>query len=98
MPSPPARTRSTSSRSTCPSGRKRCTRAARRGSAAAPEPRVDVLLLGGFAAAVDGEPVPANAWRLSKARDLVKLLALARGNRLHREQVIDALWGDRDLA
>src|SRR5262245_59487057 len=37
MPLPPARTRSTSSRSTCPSGRKRCTKAARNGSAAGPD-------------------------------------------------------------
>jgi DNA-binding SARP family transcriptional activator len=57
---------------------------------------VDVTLLGGFAAAVDGTPVPDNAWRLKKARELVKLLALARNHRLHREQAMDVLW--RDLA
>ena len=55
-------------------------------------------LLGGFAAAVDGEPVPERAWRLKKARELVKLLALAPGHRLHREQVMDVLWRDRDPA
>jgi DNA-binding SARP family transcriptional activator len=32
------------------------------------------------------------AWRLRKAKGLVKLLALAPGHRLHREQVMDALW------
>ena len=37
-PSPPARTRSTRSRRRCRSGRKRCTRAARSGSAKVPEP------------------------------------------------------------
>src|SRR3954468_16840837 len=57
---------------------------------------VSVTLLGGFAAAVDGTTVPDTAWRLKKARALVKLLALARGHRLHREQVMDVLW--RDLA
>jgi predicted ATPase len=57
---------------------------------------VSVTLLGGFAAAVDGTAVPDSAWRLKKARELVKLLALARGHRLHREQAMDVLW--RDLA
>ena len=57
---------------------------------------VRVTLLGGFGAAVDGVSVPETAWRLKKARELVKLLALAAGHRLHREQAMDALW--RDLA
>jgi predicted ATPase len=56
---------------------------------------VNVSLLGGFAASVDGEPVADTAWRLKKARELVKLLALADGHRLHREQAMDVLWRDR---
>jgi predicted ATPase len=56
---------------------------------------VRVTLLGGFAASVDGVPVPEQAWRLKKARELVKLLALAPGRRLHREQAMDVLWRDR---
>jgi predicted ATPase len=60
--------------------------------------RVTIRLLGGFAALVDGEPVPRAAWRLRKARELVKLLALAPDHRLHREQAMDVLWGDRDPA
>ena len=56
---------------------------------------VTVTLLNGFAAAVDGVPVPEAAWRLKKARELVKLLALAPGHRLHREQAMDVLWRDR---
>ena len=65
---------------------------------AAPEPAtgVCVTLLGGFTAEVDGERVPERAWRLKKARELVKLLALAPGHRLHREQVMDVLWRDRE--
>ena len=55
---------------------------------------VSVSLLGGFAAEVDGVAVPATAWRLKKARELVKLLALAPGHRLHREQAMDVLWRD----
>src|SRR4051794_37318428 len=53
---------------------------------------VKVTLLGGFRAAVDGAPVPDAAWRLKKARELVKMLALAPGHRLHREQAMDLLW------
>jgi predicted ATPase len=59
---------------------------------------VSVSLLGGFAATIDGASVPASAWRLKKARELVKLLALAPGHRLHREQAMDVLWRDRDPA
>jgi predicted ATPase len=56
---------------------------------------VSVTLLGGFAAAVDGAPVAESAWRLKKARELVKLLALAPGHQIHREQAMDLLWADR---
>jgi predicted ATPase len=55
---------------------------------------VTVGLLGGFTAAVDGVGVPTTAWRLKKARELVKLLALAPAHRLHREQAMDVLWPD----
>ena len=56
---------------------------------------VRILLLGGFAVQVRGQPVPEAAWGLRKARDLLKLLALAPGHRLHREQVMERLWPDR---
>src|SRR3954452_5264380 len=59
---------------------------------------VSLTLLGGFAASVDGAAVPDAAWRLKKARELVKLLALAHGHRLHREQAMDALWSELDPA
>jgi predicted ATPase len=59
---------------------------------------VRLTLLGGFAAAVGGAAVPETAWRLKKARELVKLLALAPGHRLHREQAMDVLWRDRGPA
>ena len=57
-----------------------------------------VVLLGGFAAETGGAAVPDAAWRLRKAKELVKLLALADGHRLHREQAMDKLWPDRDPA
>ena len=53
-----------------------------------------VKLLGGFSVSVGSRTVRQNAWRLRKAAALVKLLALAPRHRLHREQVVDALWPD----
>jgi DNA-binding SARP family transcriptional activator len=55
---------------------------------------IRVRLLGGFSVSVGDRTVWENAWRLRKAASLVKLLALAPGHRLHREQVIDLLWPD----
>ena len=54
-----------------------------------------MTLLGGFATEAGGAAVPDSAWRLRKAKELVKLLALAEGHRLHREQAMDTLWPDR---
>lgn len=53
-----------------------------------------VRVLGGFRVEVDGRPVADEAWRHRRGADLVKLLALAPGHRLHREQVMDSLWPD----
>ena len=57
---------------------------------------LSIWLLGEFRVAVDGRDVPAAAWRRSKARAMVKLLALAPGHRLHREQLMESLWPDLD--
>ena len=59
---------------------------------------VRLWLLGGFRAEVDGRPVVAAAWSRSGATALVKLLTLAPGHRLHREQAIDRLWPEADAA
>ena len=53
-----------------------------------------VRVLGGFKVEVDGRPVSDEAWRHRRGADLVKLLALTPRHRLHREQVMDALWPD----
>lgn len=55
---------------------------------------VQIGLLGGFTAQVDGAPV--EGWRLRKAKALVKLLALAPGHRLHRDVLADELWPDAE--
>jgi DNA-binding SARP family transcriptional activator/tetratricopeptide (TPR) repeat protein len=53
-----------------------------------------ITALGTFAVERDGVVGPDDGWRRRQAASLVKLLALARGRRAHRELVIDALWPD----
>ena len=53
---------------------------------------VRIRLLGGFQVSVGSRTIAQDAWRLRKAAALVKLLALAPGHRLHREQAMDYLW------
>ena len=65
-----------------------------RGSGAA-HASVRIRLLGGFDVEVGGVPVPPSAWRLRKASELVKVLALSPGHRLQRDQVMEHLWPDR---
>jgi predicted ATPase/DNA-binding SARP family transcriptional activator/DNA-binding CsgD family transcriptional regulator len=58
---------------------------------------VRVWLLGGFRVGVGSRPVSQDAWRLRKAAALVKLLALAPGHRIHREQAMDLLWPESSM-
>ncbi len=53
-----------------------------------------VWLLGGFRASVGSRVVEDAEWRSRKAAAVVKLLALAPGHRLHREQITALLWPD----
>jgi len=55
---------------------------------------VQIRLFGAFAVRVGEEIVPEAAWRLRKAKSLVKLLALAPERRIHRERATDLLWPD----
>ncbi len=59
---------------------------------------MSIQLLGAFSVSFNGAVIPEAAWRSRRARSLVKLLALTPGHRLHRDQVIDALWPDSNLA
>ena len=61
-------------------------------------PPLRLRVLGGFHVAVGDRTVPESAWRLRKAKSLIKLLALAPERRLHRERVGELLWPDRDPA
>ena len=51
-----------------------------------------IELLGGFRVSVGDRAVPDRVWHRRKPAALVKLLALAPAHRLHREQIMDALW------
>jgi DNA-binding SARP family transcriptional activator/tetratricopeptide (TPR) repeat protein len=53
---------------------------------------VCITLLGGFAVTVDGVRLDDGEWRRRQAAALVKILALASGRTLHREQLVDMLW------
>jgi predicted ATPase/DNA-binding SARP family transcriptional activator/DNA-binding CsgD family transcriptional regulator len=59
---------------------------------------IRIRLLGGFQVTVGARTIEDGAWRLRKAANLVKLLALAAGNRLHREQVMDTLWPELGIS
>lgn len=58
---------------------------------------LQLYLFGGFRARVGSQDIPPSAWKLRRARTLVKLLALAPRRRMHRERLIDALWPDQEL-
>src|SRR4051812_47862032 len=53
-----------------------------------------ISLLGGFAVSIGERAIPPEAWRLSRARSLIKLLALAPGHRLTRDQLVEYLSPD----
>ena len=51
--------------------------------------------MGGFSVAVGDNVVSDRAWRLRKAKALVKILALAPDRRVHGERLAELLWSDR---
>jgi predicted ATPase/DNA-binding SARP family transcriptional activator/DNA-binding CsgD family transcriptional regulator len=53
---------------------------------------VRIRLLGGYRVSVGDRTVRRDSWRMRKAAGLVKLLALAPGHHLHREQAMETLW------
>ena len=57
---------------------------------------VRIGLLGDFRVSVGARTIGERGWRLKKAKSLIKLLALAPGHRLHREQAMEWLWPDLD--
>lgn len=69
-----------------------------RGSMASdPAPLARISLLGRLEVEVGGSVVPSAAWRKKRALDVLTALALAPGHALHREELIDRFWGEKDL-
>ena len=66
------------------------------GSSSAPFLRL--FLLGRFEVVREDAPVPLHAWRRRRPADLLKLVALAPGRTLAREQAIATLWPEKDVA
>jgi DNA-binding SARP family transcriptional activator len=54
--------------------------------------------LGAFRVTCGERVVPDDAWRRRKPAGLLKLLAMAPGHRMHREQLMDLLWPELDPA
>ncbi|KJE21022.1 DNA-binding transcriptional activator of the SARP family [Frankia torreyi] len=57
-----------------------------------------IELFGHFRVTVGDRAVPDGAWSQRRPAALVKLLALAPGHRLRRDQVMDVLWPELDPA
>ncbi len=57
-----------------------------------------ISLLGAFSIAVGGHVIPDDAWRLRKAKTLIKLLALTPERRLHADRASELLWAGREEA
>jgi DNA-binding SARP family transcriptional activator len=55
---------------------------------------VTIELLGRFAVTVDGARIAGDTWRSRRGADVVKLLAIAPSRRMHRGEVMEALWPD----
>jgi DNA-binding SARP family transcriptional activator len=55
-----------------------------------------IQLLGEFRVQAGDRLIPDSAWRLQKARCLIKLLALAARHRLGRDEVMDRLWPEAE--
>ena len=60
-----------------------------------PPPRLRCCLPGGFRLQRGEKSLTAEQIHLRKARDLLKLLALAPNHRLHSEQLLEMLWPER---
>ncbi len=63
----------------------------------APGPTARVYLLGRFGVEVEGRAIAASSWRKRRPVEVLAALALAPGFVLHREELIDRLWPDKDL-
>jgi predicted ATPase/DNA-binding SARP family transcriptional activator len=59
---------------------------------------VRIRVLGGFAVEIEDTTVGPREWRLRRARHLVAMLALANGQRVPRDRLLEALWPEQEPA
>jgi DNA-binding SARP family transcriptional activator/predicted ATPase len=57
---------------------------------------LSMTLLGAFEVCVEGTPIAATTWKLRHPRELLQMVALHAGQRVPREQVLEALWPQAD--
>ncbi len=71
---------------------------ARTSSASAPRGRVQITTMGGFGVRHGDEEIPLTTWGSRRARQLCKRLAIAAGQPVPRDELIELLWPDeRDM-
>lgn len=56
--------------------------------------RVEIQTMGGFAVRIGGQEVPLRGWGSRRARQLCKRLAVAAGQPVPRDELIEMLWPD----
>lgn len=56
--------------------------------------RAEIRTMGGFSVRVDGQDVPVTAWGSRRARQLCKRLAVAGGQPVPRDELVEMLWPD----
>ena len=56
--------------------------------------RVEIQTMGGFGVRIGGREVPLTAWGSRRARQLCKRLAVAAGQPIPRDELIEMLWPD----
>ncbi|MGH7434876.1 MAG: ATP-binding protein [Polyangiaceae bacterium] len=60
-------------------------------------PSARIFLLGRFGVEIERRPIPASSWRKRRPIEVLVALALAPGHVLHREELVDRLWPDKDV-
>jgi LuxR family maltose regulon positive regulatory protein len=71
------------------------TAAPRAGSIRPSDADLTVRLLGPLEVFRDPEQrIPASAWKIKRAQQLLAFLAASRGHRASKERIVDAVWGD----